>query len=238
MPLTYDAEFRTAAAPLLSARASAPRPAAHDIPALRTILSASLEVPASAAPSHPAIEETHFTVPSYDGHMVSIYPVALKSSPNTQTTPGPAIIHAHGGGLVFGSAAQLTRLHQHPIVAETGVPMYTVEYRLAPGHPYLAAVEDVYAALKWVHEQGEKIGVDRGRTGVMGESAGGNLAAAVALMARDRGLSPPLRKQILIYPMLDDKTTLEDDVHDSHGDMRIWSFSNNLTAWSAYLGKE
>ncbi|KAL4902109.1 Alpha/Beta hydrolase protein [Aspergillus multicolor] len=236
MPLTYDPEFLSAVGPLLSARAAAAKPAPHDIPALRTILAAALEVPAAAAPAHPDIEETHFSGPSYDGHMVDIYRVARKPLSNTEPAIGPAIVHAHGGGLIFGSAKQLTRLHHHAIVAETDVPVYTVEYRLAPEHVFPAGVEDVYAALKWVQEQGEAIGVDCARIGIQGESAGGNLAAAVALMARDRGLSPPLAKQILVYPMLYDRTVLEDDEKDPHGSMRIWSFTNNLTGWSAYLG--
>ncbi|KAL4985512.1 Alpha/Beta hydrolase protein [Aspergillus falconensis] len=244
MPLAYNPEFHAAIAPFLSARASAPKPAVHDIPALRAILARSLEVPAAAAPALPEIEETHFSIPSYDGYVVDVYRVARKPSVSSGTgndaeleaKPGPAIIHAHGGGLIFGSAKQLTRLDHHQLVKETGVPVYTVEYRLAPEHPFPAGVEDVYAALKWVHEQGEEIGVDRARIAIKGESAGGNLAAAVALMARDRSLSPPLAKQILIYPMLDDRNTLSDEVLDAHRDMRIWSYGNNLTAWAAYLG--
>ncbi|KAL6236513.1 alpha/beta hydrolase fold-domain-containing protein [Aspergillus navahoensis] len=109
----------------------------------------------------------------------------------------------------------------HKLVKETGVPVYTIEYRLAPEHPFPAGVEEVYAALKWVHEQGENIGVDPSRIAIKGESAGGNLAAAAALIARDRSLSPPLAKQILSYPMLDDRTALSDDMLDAHRDMRI-----------------
>ncbi|ABW10008.1 Alpha/beta hydrolase fold-3 domain protein [Parafrankia sp. EAN1pec] len=94
-------------------------------------------------------------------------------------------------------------------VSATGVPMLSVEYRLAPEHSHPTPAEDCYAALRWLADHAVELGVDPARIAVMGDSGGGGLAAAVALLARDRG-GPVLARQILIYPMLDDRNTTPD----------------------------
>ncbi|KAL4804630.1 Alpha/Beta hydrolase protein [Aspergillus unguis] len=237
MPLAYDPEFYKTAAPGLQALAAAPKATTpHDVPAVRAHLEAMIEPAAAAAPALPEIEESVFQVPSYDGYLVSVHKVALKpTNPYTIPEAGPAIVHAHGGGTIYGSAGKWTRIH-HPMVKATGVPIYTVEYRLAPENPFPAGVEDVYAVLKWIHEQGERIGVDSARLAVAGESAGGNLAAAVAIMARDRGLSPSVKKQLLYYPALDDRNVVPDE--ELEGFVAPWNYVHSVTAWGAYLGKE
>ncbi|KAI9371589.1 Alpha/Beta hydrolase protein [Aspergillus egyptiacus] len=228
MPLELYPELSKA---VLAAMVSAPKPAPHDIEGLRAQL-AAIASPMSTVPGLPTIEETLYEVPSYDGHRVSVYRVARKGD-NKPSPPGPAIIHAHGGGFIYGAASQWKTLY-HQTVQATGVPIYLVDYRLAPEHPFPAAVEDVYAVLKWLHEHAEEVCVDTARIATMGESAGGAIAAAVALMARDRGLSPPLAKQILIYPALDDRNTV---ANPALLPFATWNYDNNLTAWKAYLGE-
>ena len=113
----------------------------------------------------------------------------------------PAIVYYHGGGHVIGS------LDTHDLVARNlcagaEALVASVDYRMGPEHRFPAAVEDSFAALKWVHANAKELGADPDRLGVHGDSAGANLAAVVALMARDAG-SPRLRLQSLVYPVAD-----------------------------------
>jgi acetyl esterase/lipase len=109
--------------------------------------------------------------------------------------------------------------------------MLSVEYRRAPEYAHPIPVEDCYAGLKWLSIYGRELGVDSARLAVMGDSAGGGLAAATALLAYDRSL--PLAKQILIYPMLDDRTTTADPALVAFAG---WTYDNNYTGWHALLG--
>ena len=114
--------------------------------------------------------------------------------------PAPAILYYHGGGHVIGS------LDTHDLVARNlcagvGALVASVDYRMGPEHKFPAAVEDSFAALEWVRANAASLGADPGRIGVHGDSAGANLAAVIALMARDAGL--PLRLQSLVYPVAD-----------------------------------
>jgi acetyl esterase/lipase len=115
----------------------------------------------------------------------------------------PALLYIHGGGMVIGSIETedaLTRSY----CLEVGCAAVSVEYRLAPENPHPAPVEDCYAALVWMAENAERLGIDPDRIAVYGGSAGGGLAAGTALLARDRG-GPRLAFQMLLYPMLDDR---------------------------------
>jgi acetyl esterase/lipase len=111
------------------------------------------------------------------------------------------------------------------------VPLLAVDYRLAPEHPHPGPVEDCYAGLAWLAEHAGELGVDPGRIALLGESAGGGLAAAAALLARDRGLA--VARQILIYPMLDDRTTAPDP---ALAPFALWTYDDNYTGWHALLG--
>ena len=117
------------------------------------------------------------------------------------TAPFPVLVYFHGGGWVIGN------LDTHDGVCRSlanrvGCIVVSIDYRLAPEHPFPAAPEDCYAATRWIAEHAATLGADRGRIAVGGDSAGGNLAAVVALMARDRG-GPKLVYQLLIYPATD-----------------------------------
>ncbi|CRK14012.1 hypothetical protein BN1708_011015, partial [Verticillium longisporum] len=119
-------------------------------------------------------------------------------------------------------------------VARAGLAFFSVEYRLAPGHPGDGPVADVYAALGFFSAYAADWNVDPRRLAITGDSAGGGLAAGAALLVRDGNLTPPLAKQLLIYPMLDDRTGFRgggalDQYH-------FWTAAYNRTAWEAVLG--
>jgi triacylglycerol lipase len=142
----------------------------------------------------------------------------------------PCVYSIHGGGYVMGSytgddARFDSWCPHHRCV---GV---SVEYRLAPETHYPGPLEDCYAGLAWVHEHTAELGVDPTRTGIMGASAGGGLAAGLALLARDRG-ELPVAFQLLIYPMIDDRQTSP----SSRLQAPIWSPAANEFGWRSYLG--
>ncbi|MFH8407939.1 alpha/beta hydrolase [Streptomyces sp. NPDC018019] len=117
--------------------------------------------------------------------------------------PLPGVLQFHGGGYTFGQAPPGEDRTAIGLVREVGAAVVSVEYRLAPEHPCPAAVEDCYLALEWTAREAAALGIDPARLAVSGQSAGGGLAAAVALMARDRG-GPALVHQALVVPDLDD----------------------------------
>lgn len=151
--------------------------------------------------------------------------------PTSGDDDGARILWIHGGGMIIGSARQDDGLCRRMANAHN-VTVVAVDYRLAPEHPFPTPLEDCHDALVWLADQP---GVDRDRIIVAGASAGGGLAAGLALMARDRGVVSPLF-QLLIYPMLDDRTAV-----DSSKDqiaVRVWDNKANHYGWSAYLGEE
>jgi triacylglycerol lipase len=149
----------------------------------------------------------------------------------------PCIFHIHGGGYVGGKAESQAGPHK-AYALELNCAIVTVEYRLAPETRFPGAVEDCYAALKWLFANPSVPGVDLTRVGVMGESAGGGLAAALALLVRDRG-EIKLAFQQLIYPMIDDRTSMapDDEIHPYAGEY-LWHHHNNRYGWSSLLGHE
>lgn len=147
--------------------------------------------------------------------------------PPEATTPTPALLWIHGGGYVIGSAQQDDRLCIG-FSRRLGITVASVDYRLAPEHPYPAPLDDCYAALTWLADLPS---VDRYRMAIGGASAGGGLAAALALLARDRAeLSPAF--QVLTYPMLDDRSS----ACANHSHFRLWDSRSNRFGWAAYLG--
>ncbi len=149
--------------------------------------------------------------------------------------PLPVILHIHGGGYVMGSA-EMSDLANRRLVLDVNCAVFSVDYRLAPETPHPGPVEDCYAALKWLHENASALQVDRTRIAVKGESAGGGLAAALALLTRDRG-EVRLACQHLIYPMIDDRTGADDatDAHRFVGEY-VWTARHNRFGWECLLG--
>ncbi|MFC7279877.1 alpha/beta hydrolase [Paractinoplanes rhizophilus] len=144
----------------------------------------------------------------------------------------PGLLWIHGGGFVLGDVEG-----DMPVAAGlaegAGAVVVSVEYRLAPEHPFPAPVEDCYAALTWTAEHAAELGIDPGRLAVGGLSAGGGLAAAVALMARDRG-GPALCFQLLDIPEVDDR--LSTPSMKQFTDTPLWHHPNAILSWEAYLG--
>ncbi len=145
----------------------------------------------------------------------------------------PCLLHIHGGGFVTGDAAHLEPIHRR-ISARLNCCIASVNYRLAPETRYPGQVEDGYAALAWLVREATRLGVDVTSIGVGGESAGGGLAAALALLVRDRG-EYSLKFQHLIYPMLDDRTCVDPAPHAYAGEY-IWTPSSNVFGWTSLLG--
>ncbi|HXZ62095.1 MAG TPA: alpha/beta hydrolase [Acidimicrobiales bacterium] len=146
--------------------------------------------------------------------------------------PQPAVVTIHGGGYVIGSSDMDGQLLDHwcPNLGVVGV---SVEYRLAPETPYPGPLEDCYAALRWTHEHAEELGVDPARIGLYGVSAGGGLAAGLALLARDRG-ELPLAFCVLDCPMLDDRQTTPSI---AAAGLYVWNAGSNEFGWRSYLGE-
>ncbi len=148
--------------------------------------------------------------------------------------PFPLLYHIHGGGLVLGTALAGI-LPVLDLAVETGCAVASIEYRLAPEHPYPAAVNDCYAGLEWLADRADGLGIRSDRIIIEGVSAGGGLAAATALLARE-SQGPALAAQMLVCPMLDDR-------NDSFSTRQMagvgaWDRQANLTGWTAYLGEQ
>jgi acetyl esterase/lipase len=231
MAPAYDADFYDAIKHLIPLIASSPKPATHDVKGRRDAVEAMYGAFMGNLPKAEGFSQSVHYTKSIDGHDVPIY--RLVKDGTATTSMGPALIHAHGGGMIMGNvAAQVTHIAQY--ATKTGVQVFSVDYRLAPESKYPLPVEDVYATLIWLQKNAQEFNVDPARIGIVGESAGGGLAASVAIMARDRGLSPPLAKQLLLSPMLDDRNTTPIAALEPYNSM--WSTEDNITGWTALLG--
>jgi len=214
---------------MLAGGATLPEPATRDDwKTLRANGEAGLARLEAALPVHPSVSRTDHHATSQDGSRV----LARWYAPpgHDPSAADPAAVYLHGGGMIMGTVD----LHDRTVAGyaiESGVPLLAVDYRRAPEHPHPAPAEDSYAGLAWLAAHASELGVDPGRIALMGDSGGGGLAAAAALLARDRGL--PVARQILIYPMLDDRTTTPDP---ALAPWAGWSYDDNYTGWHALLG--
>ena len=180
----------------------------------------------------PVIAPEEIMVPSIHGG--PDIPVFLYRPAETRTGGG-AILHIHGGGMVMGSVKQM-QAGPAAMAAIAGVPVVSVEYRLAPEHPFPAPQEDCHSALTWLAGRADDLGFDASRIVVAGESAGGGLAAALAIMARDLG-GPAIAGQLLTYPMLDHRTGGDACPYrnPTTGEF-IWTRASNRFGWRALQG--
>jgi acetyl esterase/lipase len=154
--------------------------------------------------------------------------------PTDQPGRLPALYWIHGGGYVMGDIEQDDRLMKQ-MVKRIGCVTVSVDYRLAPEHPFPAPVEDCYGGLKWLFRHADELGVEPSRIAIGGASGGGGLAAGLALLTRDRG-ELKVAFQLLIYPMIDDRNVTP----ASHAitDPRMWNRQSNHLGWKAYLGRD
>lgn len=200
--------------------------AGDDIAAVRAL---GVPVPAELATMHGALERTEHRVPGSDGQpevgVVAYVPVDLRR-------PAPVLLHLHGGGLITGTPDS-----DMPAVAElavgAGCAVVSVDYRLAPEHPYPAALEDVVSVARWLARGDGPVGIDPSRIVLTGVSAGGGLAASAALYLRDHG-DLVLAGLLLICPMLDARTSSPSAVQMTG--VGSWDATANRTAWAAYAG--
>ena len=196
----------------------------------RALLEEMLEAEGFEQPTDDRIEEIERTIPGPKG--APDVPIRIYM-PKDRSEAGPGYVNFHGGGFVLGALESDPRCLDMAI--EGGAVSVDVDYRLAPENPFPAGVEDCYSALQWVVENAEELKIDPARIAIGGESAGGNLTAAVALMARDRG-GPNVAFQMLLYPVIDDRC--ETSSMKSRPDPYIWTYQNSLDMWNHYIGKD
>jgi acetyl esterase/lipase len=183
-----------------------------------------------SSPERPAdLRIDDHDVAAEDGHpvLVRLYrPAGLPA-------PAPVLYWVHGGGMVMGSVAQDDD-YCISHATKLNIAVASVEYRLAPEHPFPTPVEDCYAGLRWLAARADELGIDRQRVAIGGASAGGGIAAGLALLARDRG-EVPVCFQFLVYPMLDDRNATPSA--QTTTDPRMWNRRANDLGWRAYLGE-
>ena len=148
--------------------------------------------------------------------------------------PGPCILFFHGGGWVIGDLDTHDSVCRQ-LVNATGYTVIAVHYRLAPEHPFPAAVDDCYSALRWVRDNAEPLAVDSSRIAVAGDSAGGNLAATVSLKARDEGTGG-IRFQLLIYPVTDFNFDTPSYIENAEG--YLLTEESMRWFWNHYIGDD
>ena len=207
-------------------------------PELRPVLDA-FELPTVDAEGVAAMRSASFASPDLSDAVVRTehqvpgdppVPVRVHRAKDAQGLL-PAVVTIHGGGYVIGSYDMDSPLLDRwcPTLGVVGV---SVEYRLAPETPYPGPLEDCYAALRWTHDHADELGIDQNRIGLYGLSAGGGLAAALAVLARDCG-EVPLASVLLDCPMLDDRQ--QTPSIQSEG-LYVWGQGSNEFGWRSYLG--
>jgi acetyl esterase/lipase len=203
----------------------------HDIPAARRMMEELAAAQMAEARPIEGVSTEDRQAPGPEGapHVfVRIY------QPTARPDTLPALLWIHGGGYVLGSVARDDLLAMHLATVGQCV-VASVEYRLAPECPFPAPVEDCYAALTWVSAHSAELGVNPSRIAIGGASAGGGLAAGLALLTRDRA-EVEVAFQLLIYPMIDDRNIAP--ATETVPDTLVWTRENNLMGWRAYLGRE
>ncbi len=226
MTLALDPQIAAALAPIMEHAGDAPPLAAGDVTGRRTTLDPMLTTINKLEPTAADVTTTDYHLITDDGATL-----LLRWYTKNGPQPGSAVLYLHGGGMILGSVAAWDGPVSR-IVSRSGVPFLSVDYRLAPEHPYPTPLHDTYAGLSWLHAHAEELGVDLARIAVMGNSAGGGLAAAVSILARDND-GPPIARQLLIFPMLDDRNTVPDPDIAPYA---AWTYDDNITAWQAILG--
>lgn len=167
-------------------------------------------------------------IDGYDGGKIKVYIM----SPKEKTVNMPCIVYYHGGGFVYGASSNHYYLCKE-YALKSKCKIIFVDYRLAPKYQFPIPAEDCFMAYRWTIDNAEKLGIDKTRIAIGGDSAGGCLTAAVALIARDRGLMAPLF-QMLIYPVTDRRMITES--MKNFVDTPMWNGRLSVKMWEGYLG--
>lgn len=201
------------------------------MPKLRKLLE-QREVVGDAA--RHAVSREEISVVSADGTEITCLLYKPPPSGSESGSNHPGYLHIHGGGYIIGSAKQADIMNLQ-ICAKLSAVVVSVNYRLAPEHSIPAPLDDCYAGLAWLHDNAHVLGVDPARIGIGGESAGGGLAAALAIKARDAG-EYAICHQHLTYPMLDNLTGSEAQPGDPLVGEFVWTRESNAYGWRSFLG--
>jgi len=186
-------------------------------------------VPASKPPQDVNIENVFITRNNGNQKIrLRIY------KPKSSNEAMPVLVWMHGGGYIVGNPNQddVSCIHY---AREVGITVVSVDYRLAPKYPFPAGLEDSYSALKWIVSNAQQLGVDNNRIAVGGGSAGAGLATSLAQFSYDQN-EIKIIFQLLVYPMLDDRTVLRTELDDSNN--ITWNQKSNQFGWESYLGKK
>lgn len=243
----YAPDYYKAIEPMLKAAEGQPSlPLPKNVIELRDGLNALMDAMFKNPPAPAHIVQTKHQIPVPGGTSVSVtrYATAEQRAAKDQ----PAVIFLHAGGMVCGSVALFNEANANES-AFVGVQYWAVDYTKSPAATAPVALEEAYAVLTHISTHAAELGIDNKRIAVGGASAGGGMAAGLGLMARDRALSPPIAKLVLVYPMLDDRTV---QAHPPKGARHAganhkdddwpvrafltWTCEQNALAWAAYLG--
>lgn len=218
---------------LLGGQIPPPRPATKDPYIIREHTNSSLKAACDGLPYPAGMTESVSTSVSTDGSEFKITRFVPLSAQKDNVSAQRAIVFAFGGGMIAGSV-DISRNIIASFAEASQTQVFAPDYRLAPEHPFPAALEDVYSTVTWLQAHASEFNVDPARIVLFGMSSGGNLAAATALKARDEALDPPIAAQVLRYPMLDDQAKI--DPEDPRFPYLTWFPSSNAIVWNAYLG--
>lgn len=178
-------------------------------------------------PIHPEVTTKDFSIKTSVGTELKL----RWYMPVKKGNQSAAIVYVHGGGRVSGSLELYDAIVSN-FAYLSGIPFLSVDYHLSPELKAEDQSEEVFSALTWLKSQAADLDIDENRIGIMGDSAGGGIAAATTILARNRGVR--LSKQILIYPMLDDRNLIPDE---QLLPFAVWTYDNNFTGWNAALGE-
>ena len=200
MPFQYYPDFFRVIEPHLEAIEQAKKLVPHDVKGRRVAFEEERKLLAGLGrDSDATVTITQHKVPSSCDD-ISIFEFRPAVASRTECDQhSAAIYHVHGGGIIMGTVMDNEALLRS-LSIDTGLPIFSVEYRLAPEYQHPIPVTDVYTGLAWLSAQAASLKIDPTRITLLGESAGGGIAAGAAILARDRQLQPPLAKQVLIRP--------------------------------------
>ena len=226
MPFQLNPEVAAALAKLMGPSPPPPLPAG-DVKGRREMLDQFFDALVGQGTTIDDVSSQDFKTKASDGHEI----ICRWFTKNDYPLPGSAVLYSHGGGMI----ALTIDNYSEPVkryVSRTGVPFMMVDYRLAPEVQAPVPVTDAYAGLQYLVSHASELGVDPNRIAIMGDSAGGGISASLAHYIKLKG-GPGVKKQILIYPMLDDRNC---DVDPNIAPFATWTVDDNKTGWGALLG--